>query len=140
MNSEIEIVFAEDSAAVVLGELEVATVCGDELARAARLLEDGHSLGAARPVGRSLVQAVHDQGRWVALLEWGPAALKLANHDVAIGWTDSHRAERIGLIVQDSRFLVLGKARMPNLPRVRWVWPSRSCLRRGNKPMATGSC
>jgi hypothetical protein len=31
MNSELEIVFAEDPPAVVLGELEVATVCGDEL-------------------------------------------------------------------------------------------------------------
>jgi len=115
MNSEIDIVFAEDPAAVVLGELEVATVCGDELARAARLLEDEHYLGAARPVGRTLVQAVHHQGRWVALLVWGPAALKLADRDEAIGWTDSQRAERIGLIVQNRRFLVLGKTRMPNL-------------------------
>jgi len=115
MNSEIEIVFAEDPAAVVLGELEVVTVCGAELARAARLLEDEHYLGAARPVGRTLVQAVHHRGRWVALLVWGPAALKLADRDEAIGWTDSQRAERIGLIVQNRRFLVLGKTRMPNL-------------------------
>ena len=55
VNSEIEIVFGEDPAAVVLGELEAATVCDEELARAVRLLEDEHCLGAARPVGRTLV-------------------------------------------------------------------------------------
>jgi hypothetical protein len=115
MKPAIEAVFAEDPPAVVLGELKVATVSGEELERAARLLEEEHYLGAARPVGRTLVQAVHHQGRWVALLVWGPAALKLTDRDADIGWTDSQRAERIGLIVQNRRFLVLAEARMPNL-------------------------
>lgn len=115
MNSELESVFAEDPSVVVLGELEVATVGGEDLPRAVRLLEEEHYLGAARPVGRTLVQAVHHQGRWVALLAWGPAALRLADRDAEIGWTDNQRAERIGLIVQNRRFLVLAKTRMPNL-------------------------
>ena len=51
----------------------------------------------------------------MALLVWGPAALKLADRDEAVGWTASQRAERIGLVVQNRRFLVLGKTRMPNL-------------------------
>ena len=115
MNSEIENVFAEDPPAVVLGELEISTLRGDALRDAAGLLEEQHYLGAGRPVGRTLVQAVHHHGRWVALLVWGPAALKLADRDAAIGWTDSQRAERIGLVVQNRRFLVLAKTRMPNL-------------------------
>ena len=115
MNSFIDPVYAEDPPAVVLGELEVSTVNGEELHRAALLLEEEHYLGAARPVGRTLVQAVHHQGRWVALLVWGPAALKLTDRDADIGWTDSQRAERIGLVVQNRRFLVLAKTRMPNL-------------------------
>jgi hypothetical protein len=53
--------------------LEVTTVGVEDLPRAARLLEEEHYQGAARPVGRTLVQAVHYQGRWVALLVWGPA-------------------------------------------------------------------
>ena len=61
------------------------------------------------------MQTVHHQGCWVALLVWGPAALKLADRDEAIGWTDSQRAERIGLIVQNRRFLVPGKIRMPDI-------------------------
>jgi len=55
MNPIIESVFAEDPPAVVLGELEVSTVSGEELHRAARLLEEEHYLGAARPMGRTLV-------------------------------------------------------------------------------------
>ena len=49
-----ESVFAEDPHAVVLGELEVSTVSGEELQRASRLLEEEHYLGAARSVGRTL--------------------------------------------------------------------------------------
>lgn len=115
MNSKLENVFAEDPPAVVLGKLEVVTLGDEDLPRAALLLEEEHYLGAARPVGRTLVQAVHHQGRWVALLVWGPAALRLVDRDADIGWTDSQRAERIGLIVQNRRFLVLAQTRMPNL-------------------------
>ena len=42
MKSHIESVFAEDPPAVVLGELEVATVSGEDLHRAALLLEEEH--------------------------------------------------------------------------------------------------
>jgi hypothetical protein len=115
MISDIESVFAVDPPAVVLGELEVVTVGSEDLPRAVRLLEEEHYLGAARPVGRTLIQAVHHLGQWVALLVWGPAALKLTDRDADIGWTDSQRAERIGLVVQNRRFLVLAKTRMPNL-------------------------
>ena len=45
-------------------------------------------------MGQTLVQAVHHNGRWVALLVWGPAALKRTDRDHDIGWTDSQRAER----------------------------------------------
>lgn len=115
MKAETACVFAEDPPAVVLGELEVVSLGGEDLPRAALLLEQEHYLGDARPVGRTLFQAVHHRGRWVALLMWGPAALKLTDRDAEIGWTDQQRAERIGLIVQNRRFLVLAKTRMPNL-------------------------
>jgi len=109
MNSELESVFAEDPPAVVLGVLEAMTAGDGDLPRAARLLEEEHDLGVARLVGRTLFQAVHHRGRWVALLMWGAAALKLADRDADIGWTDSQRAERIGLIVQNRRLIVREK-------------------------------
>ena len=55
------------------------------------------------------------KGFRVALLDWGPSCWKLADRETYIGWTGQQRAERLGLIVQNRRFLVLGKERMPNL-------------------------
>jgi hypothetical protein len=52
---------------------------------------------------------------WAAILLWGPAAVKLLDRDEWIGWTQHQRAERLGLIVQNRRFLVLAGTRMPNL-------------------------
>jgi hypothetical protein len=101
--------------AVVLGELEVRPALPDEMQRVATLLNDQHYLGAGRQVGRTLVQIVHHRERWVAILLWGPAAMKLIDRDEWIGWTHRQRAERLGLIVQNRRFLVLAETRMPNL-------------------------
>jgi hypothetical protein len=101
--------------AVVLGELEVRPALPEEMQRVAALLNDQHYLGAGRQVGRTLVQIVHHRERWVAILLWGPAAMKLIDRDEWIGWTHRQRAERLGLIVQNRRFLVLAETRMPNL-------------------------
>ena len=68
-----------------LGELQGSTVSSAELERSTRRLEVEHDPGTARPVGPTSVQAVHYQGRWVALMAWGPAALKPADHDNNIG-------------------------------------------------------
>lgn len=101
--------------AVVLSELEIRPVLPEEMQRVAALLDDEHYLGAGRQVGRSLVQIVHHRERWAAILVWGPAAMKLIDRDEWIGWTQRQRAERLGLIVQNRRFLVLADTRMPNL-------------------------
>jgi hypothetical protein len=100
---------------VILGELEVRPALPEELPQVTRLLEDEHYLGAGRQIGRTLVQIVHHHGRWAAILIWGPAAVKLIDRDEWIGWTPQQRAERLGLIVQNRRFLVLAETRMPNL-------------------------
>ena len=100
---------------VVLGELEIRSALPDEMQRISALLEGEHYLGAGRQVGRTLVQIVHHRERWAAILVWGPAAMKLIDRDEWIGWTQRQRAERLGLIVQDRRFLVLADTRMPNL-------------------------
>lgn len=94
---------------VVLEALEVRPAVADELPRVAALLKEQHDLGSGRQVGRTLVQIVHHRGRWAAILIWGPAALKLIDRDEWIGWTSQQRAERIGLIVQNRRFLVLAE-------------------------------
>ena len=62
-----------------------------------------------------LLQVIEYQGHWVALLDWGLACWKLADREAHIGWTHQQHAQRLGLVVQNRRFLVLGQERMPNL-------------------------
>ena len=75
-----------------------------------------HYLGAGRPVGDSLRQVVELEGQPVALLVWGPACYALKDRDRWIGWSATQRVERLKLIVQNRRFLLLrAKGQSPNL-------------------------
>ena len=107
-------VFTADPPVSLLKSLTVRALEAQEYPRAGELLDQEHSLGDV-PQGRQLLQAVEYNGQWVALLDWGPATLKLADREEWIGWTPRQRAERLGLVVLNRRFLVLGKTRMPNL-------------------------
>jgi uncharacterized protein DUF4338/DDE family transposase len=75
-----------------------------------------HYLGAGRPVGDYLRQVVELEGRAVGLLVWGPACYALKDRDLWIGWSAPQRVERLKLIVQNRRFLLLtAKGQAPNL-------------------------
>jgi hypothetical protein len=79
-------------------------------------MADHHYLGAGRPVGDYLRQIVEVRGRPAALLVWGPACYALKDRDRWIGWSANHRIERLKLIVQNRRFLILEeKGAAPNL-------------------------
>lgn len=80
------------------------------------LLADQHYLGAGRAVGDYLRQVVEVEGKAVALLVWGPACYALKDRDQWISWSTVQRLERLKLIVQNRRFLVLvDKGQSPNL-------------------------
>ena len=106
--------FREDPPLLRLQNLTVRALHPDEYEQAGRYFDDEHYLGDLSR-GRCLLQVVEQDGHWVALLDWGPAAWKLADRDESIGWTAQQRAQRLPLVVQNRRFLVLGHARMPNL-------------------------
>src|SRR5512133_1405977 len=75
-----------------------------------------HYLGAGRPVGDYLRQVVALKGKPVALLVWGPACYALKDRDLWISWSAIQRVERLKLIVQNRRFLLLTpKGQAPNL-------------------------
>ena len=79
-------------------------------------LAEHHDLGAGRAVGDYLRQIVHVDGQVAALLVWGPSCYALKDRDRWISWSASQRVERLKLIVQNRRFLVLaGKGQSPNL-------------------------
>lgn len=80
------------------------------------LLADRHYLGAGRAVGDYLRQVVVAGGEVVALLVWGPACYALKDRDRWISWSVNQRLERLKLVVQNRRFLLLrAKGQSPNL-------------------------
>jgi hypothetical protein len=88
----------------------------DELQWFDGVLADHHYLGAGRPVGDYLRQVVQMDAKPVALLVWGPACYALKDRDLWISWSATQRLERLKLIVQNRRFLVLHpKGQSPNL-------------------------
>lgn len=96
--------------------LKVQVVGASERERFDELLAARHYLGQSPPVGDFLRQVVIREGRWVALLVWGPAALKLKDREKWIGWNAAMCAERLKLIVQNRRYLLLHeRGAEPNL-------------------------
>lgn len=96
--------------------LEVIIVPKADWKRFDELLGDLHYLGSAKPVGHFLRQVVMREGEWIGLLAWGPACYALGDRDDWIGWHDTQRAERLKLVVQNRRFLLLHeRGTEPNL-------------------------
>ena len=94
----------------------VRVASGDEVQWFDGLLGDNHYLGAGRSVGDYLRQVVELEGKAAALLVWGPACYSLKDRDQWISWSVPQRIERLKLIVQNRRFLVLAaKGQSPNL-------------------------
>jgi hypothetical protein len=80
------------------------------------LLREKHYLGQSSRVGDFLRQVVERDGQWVALLVWGPAALKLKDREAWMGWNGAMAAERLKLVVQNRRYLLLvERGEEPNL-------------------------
>jgi len=80
-----------------------------------QLLDQEHFLGAGREAGDRLCQFILEDGQIVAVLIWCAAAWHLKGRDETIGWNPVTRSHRLKLVVQLRRFLVLDKARRPNL-------------------------
>jgi hypothetical protein len=80
------------------------------------LLRKHHYLGGLKAVGEQMYYAAVDaQGNWLALLLFSAAAKHLKPRDQWIGWTRAQRDRRLSLVVNNSRFLILPHAHVPNL-------------------------
>lgn len=103
----------QDSRGWIVGVLD------DDAGRAwaKQRLNEEHALGAGQPAGKQLWQVVlrEDDLQPVALVLWAASALHLKDRDAFIGWDTRTRASRLGLIVNNTRLLILEAAREPNL-------------------------
>jgi len=100
----------------VLNRVTVRLMSEDEGGRFNYHLQEDHYLESSRLAGQSLRYVAEVDGQWVALLTFSAPALHLKARERWIGWSPRQRARRLGLVVNNSRFLVLlERQRHPNL-------------------------
>jgi hypothetical protein len=74
-----------------------------------------HYLGSLPKIGETLCYLVSWHDRWVALLSFSTPAWKCAARDRWIGWSFRHQYDRLHLLSNNSRFLILPDCHVPNL-------------------------
>jgi hypothetical protein len=79
------------------------------------LMSQHHYLGFKSLVGESIRYIAESPGCLFALLGWSAAALKCQPRDAWIGWSQAIQWQRLHLIVNNSRFLMLPGIEIPNL-------------------------
>ena len=79
-------------------------------------LAQHHYLGFEGAAGQNLRYLVRDcYGRDLACVLFGAAAWKVKARDAFIGWSAQQRQQRLSLIINNSRFLILPHVRVPHL-------------------------
>lgn len=98
------------------GPLTVREAGGDERRRIDTLLAQKHPQRTPKRVGHELRMVVEQDGEWVGVLVWASGCQRLQDRDEWIGWTNTQRAERLKLVVQLRRYLLLhAEGTRPNL-------------------------
>jgi len=98
-----------------LHEIILRPVIACEEARFRALLDTHHYLGSLPKIGHTLWYVATWQDQWLGLLSVGPAAWKCAARDRWIGWDRRHQYDRLHLIANNTRFLILPEHHCPNL-------------------------
>jgi hypothetical protein len=98
-----------------LWEILVRPVRPFEEQRYQELMQEHHYLGSLPKIGETLWYVASWHNHWVALLSFSAAALKCAARDRWIGWDFRHQYDRLKLIVNNSRFLILPDWHISNL-------------------------
>jgi hypothetical protein len=93
----------------------VRLIRAEELAAWNSLVDEKHYL-TSRLVGPHLRYVAEVDGQWVGLLSFGQASYHLKDREAFIGWNDVQRGRRLGLLGQNTRFVLLhDRGRFPNL-------------------------
>jgi hypothetical protein len=101
-----------------LGALQLSEVSGIAAERGwvAAALNRFHYLGFGGPVGENVQYMVREGGgRLLACLVFGAAAWKCQDRDRFLGWSAEQRRRNLGLIANNSRFLIVPWAKVPQL-------------------------
>jgi predicted transposase YbfD/YdcC len=96
-------------------EIFVRLVRPSEEQRFQNLMQEHHYLGALPKISETLWYVASFADQWVALLSFSAPALKCSARDRWIGWTHRHQYDRLKLLTNNSRFLILRDWHLPNL-------------------------
>lgn len=99
----------------VLRQVMVRPIGPGERVRWDALMRTHHYLGLQALVGHSLRYVALFGDAWLALFGWQAAALKCTARDHWIGWPPVLQYQRLHLIANNARFLILPEVRVPNL-------------------------
>lgn len=98
-----------------LHQVTVRPVAACEEARFQSLLQAHHYLGSLPKIGHTLWYVATWGDQWLAVLSFSAPAWKCAARDHWIGWDFRYRYDRLHLIANNSRFLILPGHHYPNL-------------------------
>jgi hypothetical protein len=98
-----------------LREVLVRPVGRVEEERYQKLMHEHHYLGRLPKISETLWYIALWHNQWVALLSFSAAAWKCAARDRWIGWSSRHQYDRLKLVANNSRFLILPDWHVPNL-------------------------
>ncbi len=93
----------------------VRPVIGNEENHFKKLMEAHHYLGWLPKIGETIWYAASLHDEWIALLSFSSAALKCSTRDQWIGWGYRHQYDRLHLVTNNSRFLILPNWHYPNV-------------------------
>ena len=80
-----------------------------------KLMQTHHYLGSLPKISETLWYVATFAGQWIALLSFSAAALKCSARDRWIGWDFRHQYDRLKLVTNNSRFVILPDWHFPNL-------------------------
>jgi len=122
--------------AIDLRHIVVRPIVRDEKAAFKSLLARHHYLGPAPLIGQSIQYLACVQERWLALLVFAAAALKSRPRDHWIGWPPCFHWQRLHLLANNTRFLIL-----PGCSQHNRTSPRKSCpsARNESRPIGTSA-
>jgi hypothetical protein len=98
-----------------LSQIIVRPVHRAEESQFQELMQSHHYLGALPKIGNTIWYVATNNDEWVALISYSAAALKCGVRDQWIGWGFRHQYDRLHLIANNSRFLILPQHHHMNL-------------------------
>jgi hypothetical protein len=100
---------------VELQWIKVRPVLKKEEQQYREFMDKHHYLGYAPKIGETLWYVATVENQWVSLISFSVSALKCKARDQWIGWDYRHQYDRLNLVVNNNRFLILPGWHIKNL-------------------------